>query len=407
MKMSRKIVLHSSGVPRFRQILQSQLDSLRQAPILLISSEASPSTSSNIFQQQQQQKPVEDACQLAKFTLGQQFGLRTVDTKVSSVFPTLHDVEQRLELMQRTGAASIVAVGGGAALDLAKAILQQQQQENSSTTTPLLLIPATYGALLASGASHSLLLDSVEEKLVPYPRQSVNTVSKLEDDNNSPDSIDDFMTTTVVSPLDFNKYMEPMNDEKASLMLRAVTAILLNTGIQKSTNPLFPSLLDKTVQLVTSSSTPRENVNLEQEITNLLLQSANLLSYGLPGGHDQLPYRSIPLALMASLLPTIFPQTNPIAFFASLVPGLLHVVKSSNMAANEPQLQSLIDVLEHQQQHQHLLPQVLVHDEYKGFSIPDMALSCIESNQQVWNCLDADTEILMTVLQHSISNSTK
>ena len=48
------------------------------------------------------------------------------------------------------------------------------------------------------------------------------------------------------------------------------------------------------------------------------------------------------------------------------------------------------------------LPTLIVQDEsLKGFSIPDMALSHIQSNQTVWNCYDVPDDTLLEVLQHS------
>jgi hypothetical protein len=138
---------------------------------------------------------------------------------------------------------------------------------------------------------------------------------------------------------------------------------------------------------------------MEDVINKLLFQSANLLSYGLPGVKKE--DRSISLALMASLLPTIFPQTHPITFLARLVPGLCHLLKTTKQSKVDlPQLTRLLPLLENQQRQQ-LLPQILVHDQYEGFSIPDMAVSCIESNQLAWNSLDIDMNTLMTVLERS------
>jgi hypothetical protein len=378
-RAAQKLAFLPSGSTQFHRVVQSQLDSMRQAPVLLISSETA-GTSKAV-------KQVADACQFVRLTLGQQFGLRIVDTKVSSTFPTLKDVDQRLELMQRTGAASIVAVGSGAAMDLAKAI----QNQNDTASKGLLVVPATFGAVLASGANHALLLDTVEETLVPSPQHSQNWEANVVHGGFDLDSIS---TATIVSCLDARKYMEPL-DQCRSTMLYAAAAILLDAGMQPMPHPSLSTLLDSTFELLSSKE---ENNNNDLAITNLLFQSANLLSYGLPGV-AQNSDRSISMALLASLLPTIFPHTHPMTFLASLVPGFCHVLKTSQPSA-QPQLQQLVDILEKQQMP--LLPKVVVHDQYEGFSIPDMALSCMESNQQVWNCLDATPELLLTVLQHSL-----
>ncbi|KAG7356081.1 hypothetical protein IV203_000767 [Nitzschia inconspicua] len=386
----QKLVLQSGGVSSFRQVIQSHLDTLREAPILLISSHPAEASKSV--------KQVGDACQFAKFTLAQQFGLRTVDTYLSSAFATVQDVEQRLELMQRTGAASIVVVGSGAAMDLGKTL----QSKNSTVSTPLLLVPATYGAVLASGASHSLLLDSVEEKLVTYPKQS-KTVEASWDHHDDMQDIGN-VATTIVAPLDGNKLMEKGDYQCLSIILHAIAAILLDTAIQQSTkHALHSTLVDSTLKLLVSTKTS-DLAEATETVQSLLFQSATLLSYGLPGDTND---RSITMALLASLLPTIFPQTHPTTFIASLVPGLVQVLKSNGNTTTSlsPQLQQLVNIMEQApQQPIECLPKV--HEQYEGFSIPDMALSCIEANQEVWNCLDADTNILLQVLQDSLANTT-
>lgn len=389
-RTTQKLLL-PSGVASFRQVIQSHLDHLRQAPILLISSTTPPITDRSIPNGSKRQH-IADACQFTKFTLAQQFGLRTVDTHVSSAFCTLQDINTQRELMQRTGAASIVAVGSGAAMDLAKAVQREHMGEESSEAALFtMMVPATYGAVLASGASHSLLLDSIEEKLVPFPKQKVSEEVSVAVDS----GIMDQSTTTFISPLDATKYMEPRNRQLQSILLHAVATILLDTATQQATHPSLPSLLDTTVDLLLS-----DNVSDVDQINGLLFQSAFLLSYGLPGdSHD----RSISMALLASLLPTVFPLTHPTSFLASLVPGLMHLVKTKDVRAMPPQLQTLMNVLETQSSFAALPLQV--HDQYEGFSVPDMAVSCVDENQHAWNCLDAPTDVLLQVLQHSLASN--
>ena len=63
-----------------------------------------------------------------------------------------------------------MAVGSGAAMDLAKTVATHCQM------SPI-LIPATYGSILAAAQPHSLLLDTTEQALVP--RHCANTESTL------------------------------------------------------------------------------------------------------------------------------------------------------------------------------------------------------------------------------------
>lgn len=277
-------------------------------------------------------------------------------------------------------------------MDLAKAVQREHMGEESSEAALFtMMVPATYGAVLASGASHSLLLDSIEEKLVPFPKQKVSEEVSVAVDS----GIMDQSTTTFISPLDATKYMEPRNRQLQSILLHAVATILLDTATQQATHPSLPSLLDTTVDLLLS-----DNVSDVDQINGLLFQSAFLLSYGLPGdSHD----RSISMALLASLLPTVFPLTHPTSFLASLVPGLMHLVKTKDVRAMPPQLQTLMNVLETQSSFAALPLQV--HDQYEGFSVPDMAVSCVDENQHAWNCLDAPTDVLLQVLQHSLASN--
>jgi hypothetical protein len=102
--------LLAPGVNGLRSYLESEIGVLRQTPVLLISSEAGASSP--------KLKPVADSCRWIKLTTAQKFAMRTVPTTISSAFPTKDALEQTLELMQRTGASSVVSVGSGAAMDL-------------------------------------------------------------------------------------------------------------------------------------------------------------------------------------------------------------------------------------------------------------------------------------------------
>lgn len=388
----------SQGSTRFRQLVQSELDELRQAPVFLISGEAS--NEGLISGTARKVKQVTDACQFVKFTLGQQFGLRLVESHIFSVFPTLGDVDKRADLMQRTGASTIVAVGSGAAMDLAKSLIHTR--DNTQSPFKLILVPSTFCAVLASGMSHSLLLDTIEEQLVPLPREHVDWNTTIVEQGDAMTYHDTkSWSSTMVAPLDVHKYIEPLDEAQLNTLLQAVAALLLDAAIQDASHPLLPPLIDSTLELIKQPK--RDNKNMVISVTNLLFQSASLLSYGLvaPGNTKD---RSITLALMTSLLPTIFPETPTTTFLSSLIPGLCHV--SASMMTDsclQRRIDMLVDVLRNQPRHH--LPKVVVHEEYKGFSVPDMALNSIQSNQQVWRCLDANLDILMTVLQHSFPKS--
>jgi len=396
------------GIISLRKHIQSELNDLRRAPILLIASSSS-SESMNL-------KTVSDSCQLIKFTFGQQFGLRTVPTVVSSAFPTKESLQETLELMRRTGASTVVSVGSGAAMDLAKAVQTNHGEKSNSgvNNNRLILVPTTYGGVLAAGSSHSLLLDNDNETLVPYPRNYQNI-----DIGNIPA----ITTSTTVSTLDYNNYMEPVNDAKFDELLYAVSAILLDSGLRKSSHPTLSMLLQKTIDLISlrNNNSWSDNTNFLEAntstlsesmplITNLLYQSAGLLSCGLGSGDFEDDDRSISIALGSSLIPTIFPETHPLSFIGGLVPGLCHYhshisTRDQSNANVNKQLKKLVELLQQRPSEGGMNPppSLETRDEsLTGFSIPDMALSHIQSNQAVWEPFDVPDDVLMNVLQHSL-----
>ena len=411
-------LLTPPGIKSLRSYLQSKLDVLRRAPILLISSEAGASSS--------HLKSVADSCQWVNFTLSKQFGMRTVPTTISSAFPTNDSLVQTLELMQRTGASSVVGVGSGAAMDLAKAVQANLSNNNGledqTNNTRLILVPTTYSGVIAAGASHSLFLDGDEETLVPLPLNHQQVLA-------TPDGAG--TSATVVATLDPQKYMEHLDDAKVDVLLYAVSAILLDAGSRKSTHPSLPILLQSTIDLISL----RKNNNSDSEIsttndqllaamipslTNLLYESAGLLSYGLSDGFLEEDNRSITIALGSSLIPTLFPETHPISFIASLVPGLCHYYSQQQHQQHDQQqqtendgnddsindkLRTLVQQLQEQPSEGGMRPppSLVTRDEtLEGFSIPDMALSHIQSNQAVWKPQDVPDDMLMQVLQHSL-----
>jgi hypothetical protein len=370
---SAKTLLSPSGISSFRRFLQDKLPALQQSPILLISSEPA----NDDAQLSSNKKQVAESTQLVQFTLAQQFGLRTVPSTISSAFPTVQDMEERFELLRRTGASSVVAVGSGAAMDLAKAMPFERDLEH------LILVPSTYAAVLASSSSHSLFLDPVEETLVPSPTMA------------TADTSTGTCTTTIV-PLDVH-LMAPVVEDSSSHVLYASLAIVLDACYRKSDHPLLPEMLTKVHDLLDAS--PPGTAALDHDTcVQLLYQSGGLLSYGL-GSED----RSIPIALSASLIPRIFPHVHALTFLASLVPGLCHVLMedSTRSATIDAQVNKL--VVRIQQHDDFSIPQLTVADEsLEGFSVPDMALSHIRSNQTVWNCLDVPDATLTEILQHSM-----
>ena len=113
----------------------------------------------------------------------------------------------------------VVAVTGpGAAVDLANVLPFERELEH------VVRVPSTYAAVLASGSSHSLFVDSMEETLVPMPQEEKST-----------------SCTTTVVPLD-SKLITPVDP---SHVLYASLALILDACYRESDNPLLPQLLQK------------------------------------------------------------------------------------------------------------------------------------------------------------------
>ena len=322
-------LISPGGISAVRNLIQSELNTLRQTPILLISSDKAPLAASDDTTTTSNKpiKSVQDCCQLLQFTLQQQYGLRVIESKISSGYPTTSDITQRLELLQRTSGhgstPTIIGVGSGPAIDLTKAIQTTiiENNNNANSIPRTILIPSTYGGIVASGSSHSLILDSTEETLVPIPSSSTSKAATINTNTNIID---------VITPMEA-KYMEPLDDNKNNINLYACTAIVLDAIYRKSTSPNLPILIDTLIQEFTKdqnqneSSDDAEDTSSSKLLTTtskLLYDSGSLLSYGL--SNDD---RSIPIALASSLIPRLFPEMHPLSFFASLVPGLCHIIK--------------------------------------------------------------------------------
>lgn len=376
MGTTSKNMLQPPGIQSLRRFLQNELPKLRESPILLIASEPAPGAASHT--------PIQNASRLVQFTLSQQLGLRTVPSTISSAFPSLQDLDTRRDLLRRTGAASIVAVGSGAAIDLAKALARDNQHH----VEQLILVPSTHAAVIASGASHSLLLDPNEETLVPSPGKDLDdscpinvTVTPLEHKYTAT-----LATTTTDIPM-----------RESSQAMYATLAIVLDASLRATNDPHLDDMIQdlQTIFVLQSQDVPHDIM------MDLCYRTGQLLSYGL-GNTD----RSAPLALAASLIPPLFPHMHILTFWASLVPGLYHQWQSSSTHHDNDNINTNAQI--HKLMQQVLarqdwtdIPKLTITDQSKkGFSVPDMALSHIQSNTTVWKSYDMPNHELTKILKH-------
>ncbi|KAL3945538.1 MAG: hypothetical protein SGBAC_000362 [Bacillariaceae sp.] len=357
--MPSKNLLKPSGLNAFRRFLQEEAPTLRQAPILVIASEPADDHLRPL-------KAVEDACKAVNFVLTQEMGLRTVQSTISAAFPTTSDLEQRLELIRRTGASSVVGVGAGAAIDLSKVLPHEKSIEH------LMLVPCTSAAMVAASSSHSLLLDNADETLIP-----------------SPSVLGTPQTTTNIISLE-SSYVA---SAELSHVLYATLAIVLDAGYRKSSHPILAEVVRNLVQVLEN---PDRDFDHDTS-TELLYQAGKLLSYGL-GQED----RSVPIALSSSLIPTIFPHVHALTFFASLLPGICELVIEQNHEDDDfAKLVQLVKSISPES-----IPQLAVLNDagLDGFSVPDMSLSHIQSNQARWKSFDVPNKVLLQILEQSVHN---
>ena len=437
---SRKGRRHDAALTSFRKYVQSNLTELQQAPILIITSSApetssSPSNNNHI-----------DSCQKkVNHVLAQQFGLRTVTgSGIASAVPLAFSKDTASsnkydDIIRRTGARHVIGVGSGPAIDLAKSIVALHRGDGDDSPTSLLgltLVPCTVGALVASSMrpTCSLLLDPDEDTLVPFPP--------------TPSS---FNTGTII----------PMTETSGNEMATALyvsISFILDAYYQQSQQPDLPEMAQKATDLLlllgpAASTQDQEQYfqQRQQEILDLLVQSTYLVSYGLGEQQEQdkratneysqqnkkppsilETKRSIPLALAASMIPRLFPTTPMMDFFAGVVPGMWHLLKSSGHVVSgdgminnheSKELVGLVKSLEEiygqssastgptNSSTSTLFPPVLklTDTSLDGFSIGDMAISHILDNQSAWpkQLNDHPDQVLLHVLEKSVPKRDK
>lgn len=309
-------VIH--GKKAFQKFLQSKRVQIAAAPVLLIESKPLNGV---------ENKHVDEACRWARFVFQQQMGLPTVVYHSQYAFPTLSDMQQASEMAARVGAATVAAVGSGSAMDLAKSLPLED----------LILMPVTPGAVLTAGSSHSLFYDFTEDTLLPRERQHKGTVALMHS-----------------------------KSENLQESLYACLAIALDSVFQEYNKE--STLLEEAIRIIKESS------SLE-DAEDLLIRSGQSLRYGLDDKK-----RSIPLALLASLVTTELTAYSPIGVIASSVPSLLDVLNDKYSIEDN----DLIDAA----------PRAIASSSI------DSLLAHIRDNQAVTGCYDVSDRILRTVLQH-------
>jgi hypothetical protein len=396
------------GVPSFQSHLQHERIRYSQSPIILLTNHL-PSSKSSSFasSQQQQQQPNEDdttthssmkrsskdastrqriekTCQYVSFLLQQQMNLRTfvIQSNLSyDPYPSRNDLNRILEVADRIGATTLVAVGTGGILDLAKAATATAAataNNRSGRFENVLLIPATYNSLFVAATSHSIFFDPKEEVISLFPSTTTTTTTTTTTISTIP--------STIIATL-HDHHHHPMNEKEndSSLLLSNrkmkstilpfggsapdVILVMISLLLSRYYTTLYPlkdsknkkredsdeearmmmilsNLLQTGVTLLQRIKQQQREQNKDSMILHDddkivryvwdVIYQHDIMSYGIKqqqedGGGDNI--RSIPLAIATSLVPKFLSQHHFMDILISIIPSLcqemIHRMKST------------------------------------------------------------------------------
>lgn len=187
-------------------------------------------------------------------------GCGIIPATLTSAFPTPTDIHRQSDLLKRTGAETVVAVGGGQCMDLA-------QCSNSSFSS--ILVPTGYGGILAASTSHALILDTQEEAIVVHQKKQKQ------------------IDTILVLLEEEHLWTENANQAKI------IAKKLIRGGNNVGKNGT-------------------DDTSESRNLVDLVHAAGQVVSYGT----DNEP-RTIEWALLMSLLPTIAPERDALSFLAN------------------------------------------------------------------------------------------
>lgn len=250
------------GRNRLQALLRAEQSRLGRAPVLFIRDEADHPTIGQI-----------------SFEFQMKHNLNTFFSTMptTKLLPTRSDLHQATTLARRVGASTVAAVGSLGAMSLGAAV------PASTNNHRCILIPTTYEACLFAAAPSALLLDQEDEAVLPAPsmKASRRTVVHLEE----------------------SAYRLDRRKEEA---VQAAVAVVLDR-LEKRADASVLEILDHSLS--------------HEEIVTFLHNAGQSMSFG--DGPDDV--RSIPLAVVAALLPTCFPDSTVSNLMASLVRQFDHV----------------------------------------------------------------------------------
>ena len=448
-----KVSIGKSVVPKF---LSQNIAKLRPTTSFIISSAEPPNpTNSNSNSNSapnktdhQLKKFHHDISQHTKsiqFFTSMQFNLKTVQYGASTLkgsFPTQENISQTIGLMKRTMGVdntnnTIIGVGSGAAIDLAKATYLQSQSETigegaSANTNAnangqqLILVPSTLGGVLACTSRKSLVLDLHEEALVSSSNQSIlqndDNIALLVDENSL--SIPLWFMSDRTTSTDRNHVPTVIDATIASLVIAIEKLIAIQSDDDDhgqiedhhdmeniiSCIKLAMSCLEQifSAQDANDSNIYANEIILEESIKHDAIQSllyaGKLLSFGDNYGGCGHP-RHMALSLSSAILPKYFPHGNWLTFTASLLPGVIDVLNDVgiNGSKYDKDILTSIDWIKH----------VLIENRNRVIpslssladGAPNINELCqkVDDNGALLNCTDVDSDLIEATLVTSLN----
>lgn len=230
-------------------------------------------------QMQNYQKHLQNSVNKCLFEIQKKFSVRTIPYHLNCVYPTMENVESCQKFMQRVGAKNVIGLGGGAALDFAKAVTRKKG-------SILTLVPLTLGGILASSSRHIIMLDFKEEKLTLKNNPCINERVVMDE------------TLIAIPSWDISterrRNIATKFDLISACIVLAIDKMIRSPKLELDLKPII------------SKGTP-----FLDAITNF---------------SPYISIRSLPISIASILVPKFFPNANWISFVASLLPGYLTIL---------------------------------------------------------------------------------
>ena len=319
-----------------------------------------------------------------------------------------------VEMARRSGASTVLGVGSGSAIDLAKVVASSLSRQND---VELVLAPATVGAAMASMSVGSMVLSQEEEALLPPEFiGSGSLVGSLEG-----------VDTTVI--LDEYAMAVPLKQSvsstgtarkgsTATVVDAALGAISLCIDAAVSSPSMIDAhrkiLIDKTIEhslcALSDLDVQSNGGAAKSHAIAAVVHAGQLICFG--NMHKGLiRQRSVPIALASSLLPRYFPHGHILTFFASMLPGICATLPAKHgctaavgiVASSITGGGDVLDLVE------------WAESVSKNAEIPTMAslaegapdihamMGRLDANAALLNCEDASYDYLEEVMQRSLS----